>query len=205
MDLNRKNKRAQFLNEKTPELESIRLNIYSRELTLRKAKKDDRFKKYRESQTENLYESVEENIMNKYKNHEKFGFLFKDIQYKLEYEEEFTQCLNIIYLSQIEDEIIICLIYVRKIILYSNYLLNHPGIEEFISRIIISLQTSDNWIILLEILWILSIIVAKNYALSKVIVEKNCIENVHFLLKKDNLCSVVFEQICWLIGNLSQK
>ena len=204
MDNSLKIKRDKFLNEKTPKLESVRLIQQSRELTLRKAKIDEKFRKYREWQTESLYEYMEENIMAIYINNEKFAFIFNYNKEKQDFQEEFSKCLNIFSMNESEDEILLCLIFIRKIFL-SKKLTNVCGIEEFITFLINYLQTTDNCLILIELIWILSIFVSINYEVSKIFIEKKCIQIIHSLLSKGNLSSMVFEQICILIGNLSKE
>jgi hypothetical protein len=202
MDFRLRNKKADFLNGKTPDLDTIRQVQHSRELTLRRQKKYDIFQKNRENKTDFLYEMLEQDIINKYQNDPRLKFLYDEDLNKKTSETVYKYCFSTLSNCQNEEERIIFLIYLRRIFLSMKSLDNLDNLQELIPLLVSFLETTNNTLIMVEIVWILSIFAAKNSEISAIILDRKNIQVIYNLLY-GQISSMVFDHICWLIGNLS--
>ena len=202
MEFRVKNKKANFLNEKTPDLDTFRQVQHSKELTLRRQNKYTIFEKNRGNKIDFFYEKLEQDIIDKYKSIPKFKFLNEEDLSKICFETEFEQCVDTLLHSHNEEEVLICLVYLRKIFLFSNVNSNINKSKNLIPQLFTLLKQISNSLIIIEIVWILSIFATKSNDLSIVILDKEYMKVISNLLQGP-LTSMVFDHICWLIGNLS--
>jgi hypothetical protein len=79
---------------------------------------------------------------------------------------------------------------------------NLHNFQDLIPLLVSFLETTNNTLIMVETVWILSIFAAKNSELSTIILDQKYIQ-VIFNLLHGQISSMVFDHICWLIGNLS--